>query len=227
MTTVSEQGEFDHLESLLPWYVNGRLPSEDVVRVEQGLAQIPELHRCHQVVLDERSAAIAVNESLGEPSPQIFEKLFARLDSGPVRASKSRGFNIGDWLAAWFSARQPRSLALAALAASLIAIIEAGLLALTIFGAGQKGTTYWTASVEKKTAEQNGAFLLVAFVPGATAAQILHFLDAHNLSIVDGPTSGFFRIRVSGKALTANEMGALAASLRKESSIVRFVAPTT
>jgi hypothetical protein len=228
MTTIEDEAGFVHLESLLPWYANGTLDSEEILRIEQGLAQLPELQRRYQLILEERSAATAVNESLGAPSPQIVEKLFARIDGATARAPKSRGFNIGDWLAARFSVWQPRSVALAALGASFIALIETGLLVLAIFGAGQKGTTYWTASAEKNTAEQNGAFVLVAFVPSATAANILHFLDAHNMSIVDGPAvGGLFRIRVSDKALTTNELGALAASLRKEGSIVRFVAPTT
>jgi hypothetical protein len=113
------------------------------------------------------------------------------------------------------------------MAAALIALIEAGLLAITFFGAAQKGSTYQTASVSRKTAEQDGAFLLIAFAPEATAAQILRFLDAHKASIVDGPAAGgIFRIQVRDKALTAKDLGAIAASMRNESTIVRFVAPT-
>ncbi|MDQ6703359.1 MAG: hypothetical protein M3Z96_09800 [Pseudomonadota bacterium] len=227
MTTNEDQAEFDHVESLLPWYASGTLAPEDISRVERALAEVPELRRRHDLILGERSAAVAVNESLGAPSPRAIEKLFARLESDVVEAPKSRNFDVGSWLAARFSAWQPRSLAFAGMAAALVAMIEAGLLAITFFGAAQKGTTYQTVSVSKKTAEQDGAFLLIAFAPDATAAQILHFLEAHNASISDGPVAGgIFRIRVSDKALTTKDLGAIVAFLRSESTIVRFVAPT-
>lgn len=225
--TNEDQVEFDHVESLLPWYASGKLATEEILHVERALAEVPELRRRYDLILEERSAAVAVNESLGAPSPQAIEKLFARLESAAAGAPKSRNFDVGNWLAARFSAWRPRSLAWAGMAAALVAMIEAGLLAITFFGAAQKGTMYQTASVSKKTAEQDGAFLLIAFAPDATAAQILRFLEAHKASIIDGPVAGgIFRIRVSDKALTMNNLGAIVASMRNESTIVRFVAPT-
>ncbi|MFZ0495219.1 MAG: hypothetical protein WBE80_07795 [Methylocella sp.] len=227
MTTNEHQAELDHVESLLPWYASGTLAPEEIPRVERTLAEEPELRRRYELILEERSATVAVNESLGAPSPRAIEKLFARLENAAAEAPKSRNFDVGSWLAARFSAWQPRSLAFAGMAVALVAMIEAGLLAMTFFGAAQKGATYQTASVSNKTAEQDGAFLLIAFAPDATAAQILHFLDAHKASIIDGPVAGgIFRIRVSDKALTTKDLGAIAASMRNESIIVRFVAPT-
>jgi len=225
--TNEDDVEFDHVESLLPWYASGKLAPEDMVRVERALAEVPELRRRYDLIIEERSAAVAMNESLGAPSSQAIEKLFARLDSEAAEAPKSRNFDVGSWLGARFSAWQPRSLAWAAVAMALVAMIEAGLLATIFFGAAQKGT-YWTVSVEKKTAEQDGAFLLIAFVPDATAAQILHFLEAHNASIIAGPIAGgVFRIRVSNKPLTQKGLADIVTFLRNESTIVQFVAPTS
>jgi hypothetical protein len=227
MTTNEHRAEFDHVESLLPWYASGTLASEDIPRVERALAEAPELRRRYDLILEERSAVVAVNESLGAPSPRAIEKLFARLESAVAGAPESRNFDVGSWLAARFSGWQPRSLVFAGMAAALVAMIEAGLLATIFFGAAQKGTTYQTASVSKTTAGQDGAFLLIAFLPDATAARILRFLEAHNASIIDGPAvGGIFRIRVSDRALTAKNLGAIVASMRAESTIVRFVAPT-
>jgi hypothetical protein len=227
MTTIEDQAEFDHVENLLPWYASGKLAPEDSHHVEQALAQMPELRRRYDLLLEERVATMAINERLGAPSPQVLESLLARLESEPVKAPKSKNFNIGNWLAERFSAWQPRSLAFAGMAVVLVAMIEAGVLATMYFGPAQKGATYQTASVSQKTAEQNGTFLLVAFVPDATMAQILRVLDAHKAMIVEGPlVGGIFRIRVSDKALTASELGAIVGSMRNESATVRFVAPT-
>ena len=220
--------EFDRLESLLPWYANRTLAPEDALQVERALVEIPELRRRYDLILDERSAAAAVNESLGAPSPRAIDKVFARIDNAAAETPKSRNFAIGSPLAARFFAWRPRLLAGVGMAAALVAMIEAGLLAIMFFGTAQKGATYWTVSVAKKTIEQDGSFLLIAFVPDATTSQIVHFLEAHHASIVDGPiASGIFRIRLSDKALTPKELGAIVAFLRNESTIVRFVAPTT
>jgi hypothetical protein len=228
MTTIEDQAEFDYVESLLPWYAGGKLAADDIRRVEQALAQMVELRRRYDLILEERSAAVAVNENIGAPSPQVLERLFTRLDSKPAQARNNRNFVGRNWLAERFSSWQPRSLAFAGMAAALVAMIEAGLLATLYFGPAQNGVTYQTASISKKTTEQDGTFLLIAFGPEATAAQILRVLEAHKASIVDGPIAGgIFRIKVSDKALTADALRAIVASMRNESTIVRFVAPTT
>ena len=224
MTTIVDEAEFDHVESLLPWYASGKLAPEDIRRVEQALAQMPELRRRYELILEERSAAVAVNESLGMPSPLAMEKLFARLES---EAPKRQNFDAGNWLAERFSIWRPRSLVFAGMAAGLIAMVEAGLLATVYFGPAQEGATYETASASKKVTGQDGAFVLIAFVPDVTAARILNFLEAHRASIVEGPIAGgIFRVRVCDKALTPNDLGAIVASMRNENTIVRFVAPT-
>ncbi len=228
MNTNENQAEFDPIESLLPWYASGTLASEEIPRVERALAAMPELQRRYALIIEERAAAVAVNQTLGAPSPRAVEKLFARLENAPAKVPKSRRFDLGSWLAARFSAWQPRSLAFAGMAAALIAMIEAGLLATTFFGAAQNSSVYQTASVSKTTAGQDGAILLIAFAPDATAAQILHFLEAHKTSVIGGPAAGgLFRIRVSDKPLTAKDLSAIVASMRNESAIVRFAAPTS
>ena len=113
------------------------------------------------------------------------------------------------------------------MAAAFVAIIEAGLLATMYFGAGKNGAMYQTASASKTATGQVGTFVLIAFVPDATAAQILRFLEAHKASIIEGPIAGgIFRIKVCDKALTTNDLDAIVASMRNESTVVRFVAPT-
>ena len=225
MTTI-DQTEFDAVEALLPWYASGTLSPEDVGRVERALAQMPELRRRHELVLEERAAALSVNESLGAPSARVTENLAARLDREAAEAPKSRSFAVGRWLAERLSMWPPQTVALVAAAAIAIAIIEAGLLATLSAGPAQKGAAYETASASKKT-NREGAFLLISFAPDATTAQILRVLESHRASIVDGPLpGGFFRIKVSDSALTADALGTIVTALRNESAAVRFAAPT-
>ena len=227
MTATNENAEFDHVESLLPWYAAGKLAPEELLRVEEALAKVPELRRRYDLILEERAAVAALNEGLGAPSPRAREKLIARLESAVAETPKRLNFGLGNWLAGRFPAWQPRSLALAGMAAALVAMIEAGVLATLFLRAPRQGTIYETASVSSKAPGQECAFLLIAIAPEATAAQILHFLETYKASFVDGPRAGgIFRIRVCDKSLTANELSAIVASMRNESSIVRFVAPT-
>lgn len=227
MTTIVEQAEFDHIESLLPWYASRKLTPEEVLHVERALAQTPELRRRYDLILEEHAAAVAMHESLGAPSPRALEKLFARIDSEAAETPESRRIDVGRWLAERFSNWQPSSLALAGMAAAFVAMIEAGLLATLYFGPAKDGAIYQTASASKTATGQVGTFVLMAFVPDATAAQIQRFLEARKASIIEGPIAGgIFRVQVCDKALTTKDLDAIVASMRNESTIVRFVAPT-
>ncbi len=222
-----DEAELEHIESLLPWYATGNLGAEDVRRVERALAEVPEFRGRYDSIVEERLAAVALYESLSAPSPQALEKVFARLDSPAPREPDGKNFKSRSCLPRMFSAWRPRPLAWAVMTVGVVAIIEACLAAVIFFGAAQKGT-YWTVSVVKKTAEQDGTFLMMAFVPNSTAAQISQFLEAHNAAINDGPfAGGIYRIRVSDRTLPANDLAAIVAFLRNERDIVRFVAPTT
>jgi hypothetical protein len=196
------------------------------------------------MVLAERSAVAALNDSLGAPSPRALEKLIARIEGAAGEARERRRFDLGNWLAERLTHWQPRTLALAGVASALVAMVEAGFLTSMIVRTPRTGVTYETPSASGNATEQAGvtdgmapasrgipvqagAFLLIALRPEATAAQIQRFLESYNASIVDGPKpGGIFRIRVSDKALAPDELRAIAASMRKESGIVRLVAPT-
>lgn len=212
----------DDVESLLPWYGTRKLAHDDALLVERALSEVPELTRRYELVLQEQKATVALNNSLGVPSPRAFDKLSALLDSRQD-AAKVGAWKVGKRLGLFPFLLHSRLIACVAV---LIALAEAALLAVSFFEPARK-VTYWTASVAGKSAEEDGSFLLISFAPDATAAQIQQFLQAHKASITEGPRpGGIFRVRVSDKALTPEELGSLVSFLRNESSIIRFVAPT-
>jgi hypothetical protein len=226
MTIPDDNAEFDSVESLLPWYASGTLAPEELQRVEEALAEVPELRRRYELILEERAAAVALNEGLRVPSPQVRELLFARLESAAPQMPNRQLSGPRNWLAWRIFAWQPRTLVLAGMAAALVAIIEAGVLATMFLGAPRQGTTYETASVSGKSPGGECAFLLLAIAPESTAAQIQHFLESYKASFADGPAAGgIYRVRLCDKTLTTDELSAIVAAMRKE-SIVRFVAPT-
>src|SRR4051794_39831242 len=122
MTTEPDPDETD---LLLPWHVTGRLDPAEAARVES--ARDASLARRLDMARAERDAAVAVNRSLGAPSPAAREALFARIDADlAARARPS-----GGWLrrlGAALAGLSPPVLAGAALAACLVILAEAGLL---------------------------------------------------------------------------------------------------
>jgi hypothetical protein len=73
--------ERHEIEALLPWHAAGTLSRRDADRVEQALAEDPELARRYDLVRQELAETIHLNETLGEPSARAIEKLFAAIDA--------------------------------------------------------------------------------------------------------------------------------------------------
>jgi anti-sigma factor RsiW len=73
--------ERHEIEALLPWHAAGTLSRCDADRVEQALADDPELARRYALVRQELAETIHLNETLGEPSARAIEKLFAAIDA--------------------------------------------------------------------------------------------------------------------------------------------------
>ena len=73
------------VELLLPWHAAGRLNARDTRRVEDALASDPALARQYAVIQEEYAETIALNESLGAPSGNAMQKLFAAIDAEPER----------------------------------------------------------------------------------------------------------------------------------------------
>jgi len=82
MNTMSEKAtDREEIEYLLPWHAAGTLSRRDAERVERALASDHELARRFDLVREELSETIHLNESLGAPSARAMEKLFAAIDA--------------------------------------------------------------------------------------------------------------------------------------------------
>ena len=79
--------ERHEIEALLPWHAAGTLSRCDADRVEQALADDPELAPHYDLVRQELAETIHLNERLGAPSACAMEKLFAAIDAEEVRCA--------------------------------------------------------------------------------------------------------------------------------------------
>lgn len=195
----------EDVELLLPWHAAGTLSRRDAARVEQALANDNELAARFEMVREELGEAIRLNETLGAPSARAMEKLFAKIDQEPVR-KPAVSFNLGAWLTDFVSSFQPRTLAYGASAAALAIVLQAGILAgVFVKQGGQGGFT--TVSLPQT---EEGAYVAVRFNPQASAADITKFLADNKATMVGGPIAdGMFKLRVSGGALSEQELSAV------------------
>jgi hypothetical protein len=211
------------IEELLPWHAAGTLSRSDARRVEQALAEDPELARRYELVRDEFGETIHLNETLGAPSAHAMEKLFAKIDAEPARkAALSLSFTAR--VTEFFASFSPRTLAYAGSAAAIAILLQAGIIA-TVLVKEKSAGGYQTASTSSNDPGV-GAFTLIRFAPQATQDDVTKFLENNQLSVAAGPMAGgLYKVRVSMTALPKNDLAALVKKLQ-ENKIVGFIATT-
>ena len=205
---------------LLPWHAAGTLDAEDAARVEEAMAQDPELARHLALIEEERGEAIHLNESAAVPSARLGERLFAAIETqdrarAPVSAPAP---GAGGRLRQFLAGLAPSTLAWSAAAAALVILLQAGLIGSLLLGG--RGA-YETASYQGSNAGKTVS-LLVRFAPQASAADITTFLQSYKASIVDGPRAGgLFRLRVPVSGSAPDEAARIASRMQQD-KIVGF-----
>src|SRR4051812_32333883 len=143
---TQEPGE---IEALLPWHAAGTLNARDARRVDEALANDPELAKQYAVIQEEYAETIGLNESLGAPSSRAMQKLFAAIDAEPVR-SGSTSVGLSARISGFFASLSPRALAASAAVGALAIVLQAGVIGTVLM---QRDThTFQTASYEAATA---------------------------------------------------------------------------
>ena len=211
------------IEDLLPWHAAGTLSRRDAQRVEDALANDPELARRYALVREELGETIRLNETLGAPSARALEKLFAKIDADPARR-QVESLNLGSRIGEFFASLSPRTLAWSASAAAIAILLQAGLIA-DIMLKETKTVGYETASAPT-TDPGVGAFTLIRFAPQATSDDVTKFLEANKLSIAAGPMAGgLYKVRVAVTGIPKGELANIVKKLQQD-KVVGFIATT-
>jgi hypothetical protein len=222
MNARQEAPERQEIEELLPWHAAGTLSRRDAQRVEDALANDPELARRYALVREEFGETIHLNETLGAPSARPLEKLFAKIDTEPERR-QAVSLNLGSRISAFFASLSPRTLAWSASAAAIAILLQAGLLADIMLKETKTG--YETASAPT-TDPGVGAFTLIRFAPQATSDDVTKFLEANKLSIAAGPMAGgLYKVRVAVTGIPKGELANIVKKLQQD-KVVGFIATT-
>ncbi|BAT61327.1 hypothetical protein GJW-30_1_03884 [Variibacter gotjawalensis] len=223
--------EREEIEMLLPWHAAGTLSRRDAQRVEAALEEDPELRRQFDLVREEFSETIHLNETLGAPSARAMEKLFAGIEaeSGPAR-QVSQGFSFSEWLSDKLSILTPRKLAYAGSAAAVVVALASGLITGAVmnqYGGGQAARPELSSGPSTSAPGGTGS-LLMTFSPTASITEINEFLDKHDLQVTDGPRAGrMYRVVVKPgtKGPLSKEQNAKLLDDLRQGSVVLNVLP--
>ncbi|QPF86951.1 hypothetical protein IC762_11925 [Bradyrhizobium genosp. L] len=232
-----EPGE---IEMLLPWHAAGTLNARDARRVEEALAQDPELARQYAVIRDEYAETIGLNESLGAPSARAMQKLFAAIDAEPER-KPSMWSRISAGISEFFAKLSPRTLAWSSSAAAIVVLLQAGVIGTVLMQS--QPASFQTASLDAPAPERpapraqsiqsapsapitrdlsGGAAaaaptrLLVRFAPDAKVADISALLESYHATITESAKDGLFRLQFGNRAMDRDGVTALIARLQRE-----------
>lgn len=220
MNTINKETQSD-IEALLPWHAAGTLSRRDTQRVEDALANDPELARRYEMVREEFGETILLNETLGAPSGRAMEKLFAKIDAEPARKPVT-SFNLSTRVVEFFASLSPRTLAWSAGVAAIAILLQAGLIASIVVKDNNAGG-YETASAPS-TDPGIGAFTLIRFAPQASSDDITKFLEANKLQVAAGPMpGGLYKVRVAAAGLPKGELARIVKKLQ-EDKVVGFIA---
>lgn len=222
MNTTNDKVPGD-IEELLPWHAAGSLSSADARRVEDALARDPELARRYALVRDELSETILLNETLGAPSAQAMNRLFAKIDAEPVR-KPATSLNLAARLSSFLTSLTPRTLAFAGGAAVFAILLQAGFIASVLVK--ESGPAHYVTASAPSTDPGVGAFTLIRFSPQATQDDVTKFLEGNRLAIVAGPADGgFYKVRISAATLPKADYKAAVKKLGAN-KVVGFIAAT-
>ena len=219
------------IEMLLPFHAAGTLNARDARRVEEALANDPELARQYGVIREEYAETISLNESLGAPSTRAMQRLFAAIDEEPER-KPSVSVSLSARISEFFAKLSPRTLAWSASLGAVALLLQAGVIGAVLVK--NQTASFQTASVlnESSSAPITRDFgvaaapprALVRFAPEARIADITALLDTYQASIVDGAKGGMFRLQFGNKAMSKDEAAGLLARLQREKIVSLAVA---
>ena len=97
MNDTNQRLPVDDIEALLPWYAAGTLDAREADQVEAAIATDAELARRLDLVREEMTEAIVLNEALGVPSARVMEKLFQVIDRGSYASQRRAAGSEAGW----------------------------------------------------------------------------------------------------------------------------------
>jgi hypothetical protein len=226
MSSMNEGAHERHaIEELLPWHAAGTLGRRDAERVEAAIAADQDLARRFELVREELAETIRLNETLGAPSARAMERLLTAIEQEGATSPRRRTFDLFDRVTEFVSGISPRTLAWSATAAALAIVLQTAILTGVLLKGANRPANYEVASERGDQVAPKGSEVLVRFAPQASAAEITRVLQAHQATIVSGPASDLYHVRVAPTRLPKDELDTIVKALEGERSVIGLVLP--
>ncbi len=224
MTETIEGISIETFESLVPWYVSGQLNSVEQQQVKTFLDKNPEYMRQIELIEEEQSNTIASNEGLGTPSAGALDKLMQNISAETGTSWLSR---LSSWVepaTSWLGDLRP----LAMTAAALIIVVQMGAIGLMVSdNADNRPNVFKPASGPKGTI-LTGSKVYIHFSSKASLEAVHEFLEKHEAVLLEAPVEvGVFKVQISKKKLSKEELKAVITKLKSGSDIVKHVLPAS
>jgi hypothetical protein len=219
MKTFAGAGPTD-AEMLLPWYAAGTLGPHATRQVESALAHNVALRRQYELIREELTETIRLNESLGAPTARVGERLKGALVADAATPLRKKNASTR-WRRprSWLLGLSPHGLKWSVPIAVLALLLQVGLIG------DLSGLFRISDGVDRKPA--NDVYAFVSFAPEAGSSDITRFLHAHRAQVVEGPrANGIYKIRVEG-SLSEDDVAALLEDIRQPNDVVRFIGTTS
>jgi len=202
--------------------VTGKLDANETERLDAALQGDAHLRALLALAEEDREATVELNQSLGAPSAATWERIAAVAAAEPKR--RRLRARLAEFVGLGLEPRRGRLVWTGAAAALAIALATVALIALApVEFSRRDAPAYATASAPAMASA--GATLLIAFAPDARLDDLSKFLSRRHATIVEGPRSGMYKVRLGDKPLGKAELDALIEGLRGE-PLVKLALPT-
>jgi hypothetical protein len=215
------------VELLLPWHAAGKLRARDARRVEEALARDPALARQYAVIRDEYAETIALNESLGAPSGQAMQRLFAAIDAEPERRPPATA-GLAARISGFFSSLSPRTIAWSATLGAIVLVAQAAVIGTVLMKNQPANVQTPSLSMNEPVTRDVGGVAppraLVRFAQDARVADITALLEKYRASIIGTARGEMFRLQFGDRAMSKQDLASLINRLSSE-KIVNLAVP--
>ena len=212
----------DETEALLPWLVTGRLTAGEQARVAAYFEAHPAVVSHVALAREERDGSVAGNEAIAAPSPAALDRLMAAVavTPQPRRLMVPSVTSVWDKFAALLGNLTPRTMGLAASAAAVVIMAQAITIGTLL---PREGGRYFPESGPETAGVANGLEVLVALQPGAAASAFTSALVELNATVIDGPRSGLYRLRIRSGTIDTAVANQTIANLKAHPDVFAFV----
>lgn len=222
-TQSTAPSEREEIETLLPWYVTGKLDDAEAKRVAAYLAQHPDMAERARIAHAERNETVHLAAMAEDHPPADVDRFMARITAtrhGP--GPEATGFMA--WLNALVSVPFGGGMRWAGAAAVIVIMVQAAALFTVLV---PRIVNDYEMAQGTKPAALSGAFVLVRFADDASVSDIAKMLSELEMTLSDGPKAGdLFTVRIGPESLSAEERKSRSDALAARKDMVVFVTAT-